>query len=108
LCGLSQGDLPIDFTWYKDEKQLTKDDPWTSNIEISTLDPYSSIIRFNLLSAEMAGTYSCFASSPTSQTHAHYSAKLDVQGKEQKMISVAPLLCRNLTNITAIYLADLY
>lgn len=82
VCGVSQGDLPIDFTWYKDEKQLIKDDPWTSNIEISTLDNYSSILRFISLRADHSGIYTCFASNPASQTH--YSAKLEVQGKEQK------------------------
>lgn len=87
VCGVSQGDLPIQFTWYKDDKELRKDDPWTNHIEISTLDPYSTLLRFSSLSADHAGTYICLASNRASQTY--FSAKLEVQGKEKHDKSVS-------------------
>jgi hypothetical protein len=79
VCGVSQGDLPIEFSWFKDGKRLSKDDPWTNNIEISTLDPFSTLLRFSSLSASLSGIYTCQASNPASRTH--FSAKLRIQGK---------------------------
>jgi len=98
VCGVSQGDLPIEFSWFKDGKQLSKDDPWTNNIEISTLDPFSTLLRFSSLSSSHAGLYTCQASNPASRVH--LSAKLVVQGKieiphhqqETNRPSAAPLL----------------
>ncbi|ODN01704.1 Down syndrome cell adhesion molecule-like protein Dscam2 [Orchesella cincta] len=85
ICGVSQGDLPINFTWYKDEKRLANDDPWENNIVISPLDSYSTLLRFSSLSAEQVGTYTCLASNPASQTY--FSAKLEVQGKTSEHTS---------------------
>jgi len=86
VCGVSQGDLPIEFTWSKDGKRISKDDPWTDNIEISTLDPFSTLLRFSSLSASHAGIYTCLATNPASQTQ--FSARLVVQGKTEELLVI--------------------
>ncbi|XP_035704830.1 Down syndrome cell adhesion molecule-like protein Dscam2 isoform X2 [Folsomia candida] len=74
VCGVSQGDLPITFVWFKDGVPQTTS---RNNIEISTLDSFSTILRFSSLSELNSGTYTCLATNLVSQTH--YSAKLLVQ-----------------------------
>lgn len=85
VCGVSQGDLPLEFSWYFDRKKIDKLElePWTNNIEISTLDSFSTLLRFSSLSLSNSGFYTCLVKNAASQSH--YSAKLLVQGKSNKI-----------------------
>ena len=78
LCGVSQGDLPISIHWLKDGHPV-KNNGHKDTIQMSSLDPYSSILKFPSLSTRNSGMYTCAVSNPASK--AYYSAKLVVQGK---------------------------
>lgn len=79
VCGVSQGDLPLAFKWFKDGKRISKDEPWTNNIEISTLDAFSTLLRFSALSSNHTGDYICEARN--SFAVAYFKSRLVVQGK---------------------------
>lgn len=75
ICGVSQGDLPISITWLKDGRKLESN----VGVEISDIDPYSSLLNVARLDSSHSGEYTCTASNPAAEVR--YTAKLQVQGK---------------------------
>ena len=96
LCGVSQGDKPIEFTWIKDERPLVLLSPGAGNgasfssssagsvahlpaVTVRQLDADSSVLTFANLSAVHSGRYECMARN--SAGLARYDTHLFVQGK---------------------------
>ncbi|CAG7701335.1 unnamed protein product [Allacma fusca] len=81
VCGVSQGDLPISFSFFKDHSPLELEHDKVGfnipNISITSLDPWSRVLQFSFLTSDHTGEYSCLASNPASQVS--YTSKLLVQ-----------------------------
>ena len=73
LCGVSQGDLPLEISWSKDGQPLGG----------QQLDEFSSVVKFTNLSAANSGYYQCTARNAAGK--AHYGTHLYVQGKHQRI-----------------------
>lgn len=82
VCGVSRGDPPLQIHWLKDGSRLPPHLP----INVSALDPYSSLLSIPSLTAAHSGEYTCVASNPASRVR--YTAKLQVKGE-----SMPTLLC---------------
>ncbi len=76
VCGVSEGDLPLEFKWLKNGRVLSQQ--WTNDIEISNLDSFSTMLRFSSLSEKESGIYTCKINNSFSESE--FSAKLSVQG----------------------------
>ena len=92
LCGISQGDKPLEFSWTKDGRPLSLvGDIATRSgavdgvplrlpaITVRELDADSSVLTFTNLSAVHSGLYECAARNAAGV--ARRSAQLYVQGK---------------------------
>ena len=91
LCGVSQGDKPIEFTWTKDERPLSLLPPAVGGysavgsvahlpaVTVRQLDADSSVLTFTNLSAVHSGRYECLAHN--SAGLARYATHIYVQGK---------------------------
>lgn len=75
VCGVSRGDPPLQIHWLKDGSRLPPHLP----INVSALDPYSSLLSIPSLTAAHSGEYTCVASNPASRVR--YTAKLQVKGE---------------------------
>lgn len=78
LCGVSQGDKPLDFSWTKDDRQLSVSAPLPA-VTIRDLDADSSVLTFTNLTAVHSGRYQCIVRNTAGVTRS--SARLYVQGK---------------------------
>ena len=74
LCGVSQGDKPIEFSWTKDGRPLGA----LEAVTVRHLDADSSVLTFSNLSAGHLGRYECTATNAAGS--ARSSAQLFVQG----------------------------
>lgn len=74
VCGISRGDPPLEISWLKDGIPVSA----KFGVNISTLDPYSSLLRIPNLTASHTGEYTCVAVNPAAQVR--YSSKLQVKG----------------------------
>jgi hypothetical protein len=106
LCGVSQGDKPIEFTWTKDERPLVLLPPGAAGsapsfsssspgsvahlpaVTVRQLDADSSVLTFSNLSAVHSGRYECMARN--SAGLARYATHLFVQGKRETQIGAEP------------------
>ena len=77
LCGVSQGDLPLEISWSKDGRPLMElQQPM---LTVTELDKFSSVVTFTNLSAIHSGFYQCTARNAAGK--AHYGTQLYVKGK---------------------------
>lgn len=75
VCGVSQGDPPLQIHWLKDGAKL----PSHLAVNVSTLDLYSSLLSISSLTEAHSGEYTCVASNPAARVR--YTSKLQVKGK---------------------------
>lgn len=75
LCGVSQGDLPMQISWYKDGQPLVH----LPAVTLKELDTFSSVLTFSNLSAVHKGYYQCVAHNGAGI--ARYGTHLSVQGE---------------------------
>lgn len=74
MCGISRGDPPLEISWLKDGSPVSA----KFGVNISALDPYSSLLSISSLTASHSGEYTCVAVNPAAQVR--YSSKLQVKG----------------------------
>ena len=89
VCGLLEGDAPIDFTWLKDGLPISN----KKEISIHHIDGLSSILSVGRLSSEHAGNYTCVASNAEgSDTH---NVALTVNGNwfQTNLAGVGDMAC---------------
>lgn len=93
VCGVSSGDPPLVVSWLKDGQPLTP----SLGVNVSALDPYSSLLSISSLDSRHSGDFTCVASNPASEVR--YTAKLQVKGNQPRPVShplrlIKPLLAR--------------
>ena len=59
-CQILEGDLPIDFTWLKNNQSINENDLF--DIQIRRLDEYSSSLIIDQINSSHNGDYTCIAS----------------------------------------------
>lgn len=74
VCGVSRGDPPLAITWLKDGGTISSH----LGVNVSALDPYSSLLSITSLASTHSGDYTCVASNPAAEVR--YMAKLQVKG----------------------------
>lgn len=74
VCGVSSGDQPLVVSWLKDGQPLTP----SLGVNVSALDPYSSLLSISSLDSRHSGDFTCVASNPAAEVR--YTAKLQVKG----------------------------
>ncbi|KAK9876828.1 hypothetical protein WA026_015065 [Henosepilachna vigintioctopunctata] len=73
VCGVSSGDPPLVVSWLKDGQPLTP----SLGVNVSALDPYSSLLSISSLDSRHSGDFTCVASNPAAEVR--YTAKLQVK-----------------------------
>lgn len=79
VCGVSKGDPPLIVSWLKDGQPLTPN----LGVNVSALDPYSSLLSISSLDSRHSGDFTCVASNPASEVR--YTAKLQVKGNHPSL-----------------------
>lgn len=79
VCGVSKGDPPLVVSWLKDGQPLTPN----LGVNVSALDPYSSLLSISSLDSRHSGDFTCVASNPASEVR--YTAKLQVKGNNPSL-----------------------
>lgn len=79
VCGVSKGDPPLIVSWLKDGQPLTP----SLGVNVSALDPYSSLLSISSLDSRHTGDFTCVASNPASEVR--YTAKLQVKGNHPSL-----------------------
>lgn len=77
VCGVSRGDPPLVVSWLKDGQPLTP----ALGVNVSALDPYSSLLSISSLAQQHSGDFTCVASNPAAEVR--YTAKLQVKGNNR-------------------------
>ena len=104
LCGLSRGDLPVSFSWLKDDRPIDlsssssspsfstasnknskqqplsggDEDYYRRTIEITAVDEFSSLLTFVSLRSAHSGNYTCLAENEAGR--AQYTTTITVKG----------------------------
>lgn len=81
VCGVSKGDPPLVVSWLKDGQPLTPN----LGVNVSALDPYSSLLSISSLDSRHSGDFTCVASNPAAEVR--YTAKLQVKGNQPATVS---------------------
>lgn len=97
VCGISRGDPPLEISWLKDGSPVSS----KNGVNISTLDPYSSLLSISSLTASHSGEYTCVAINPAAQVR--YSSKLQVKGNSLKHNNLESNTCVYLSNAFGTY-----
>ena len=77
MCALRKGDPPINLSWLRDGLPLSLDG--SGDVQIRTLDQYSSSLVVSHADARHSGNYTCLAKN-AAYTDSH-SAALIIKGK---------------------------
>lgn len=80
VCGVSRGDPPLAITWLKDGGTISSH----LGVNVSALDPYSSLLSISSLASTHSGDYTCVASNPAAEVR--YTAKLQVKGNDSTLL----------------------
>lgn len=100
VCGVSSGDQPLVVSWLKDGQPLSP----MLGVNVSALDPYSSLLSISSLDSRHTGDFTCVASNPAAEVR--YTAKLQVKGNKQSSLSPCPRviypILNPITNTTVI------
>lgn len=80
LCGISQGDLPLEITWTKDGRSLAQ----LPAVAVKELDTFSSVLILTDLGAVHSGYYQCHVRNAAGV--ASYGTHLYVQGKSSMQL----------------------
>lgn len=84
MCGLSRGQTPVEFSWFKDGRPLhlehVHDPNYDPDLAIDAFDPYSSVLKFERLRAHHSAEYRCEAVNAAGRDE--YTAKITVRGKK--------------------------
>lgn len=80
VCGVSRGDPPLAITWLKDGGTISSH----LGVNVSALDPYSSLLSISSLASTHSGDYTCVASNPAAEVR--YMAKLQVKGNNSNIL----------------------
>lgn len=92
VCGVSRGDPPLVVSWLKDGQPLAP----ALGVNVSALDPYSSLLSISSLAQRHSGDFTCVASNPAAEVR--YTAKLQVKGNDiPACSSLTPPLTAQLT-----------
>lgn len=59
MCTSSQGDQPLNITWFKDDRQLAQQLEDKSSIEINEYAVFSSILTIHTVTSAHNGNYTC-------------------------------------------------
>ena len=87
LCGLTRGDTPVSFSWLKDGQSIQRHSSISqSQVTISIVDDFSSLLTISRLERGHAGNYSCTASNEAGSDR--FTAILDVQGDFRKQYNL--------------------
>ncbi|XP_048525936.1 Down syndrome cell adhesion molecule-like protein Dscam2 isoform X1 [Dendroctonus ponderosae] len=73
VCGVSAGDPPLAVTWLKDGRPLSPE----LGVNVTSLDPYSSLLSVSSLDSRHSGDFTCVASNPAAEVR--FTAKLQVK-----------------------------
>ncbi|ERL93382.1 hypothetical protein D910_10674, partial [Dendroctonus ponderosae] len=76
VCGVSAGDPPLAVTWLKDGRPLSPE----LGVNVTSLDPYSSLLSVSSLDSRHSGDFTCVASNPAAEVR--FTAKLQVKGSK--------------------------
>lgn len=79
VCGVSSGDQPLVVSWLKDGQPLSP----SLGVNVSALDPYSSLLSISSLDSRHSGDFTCVASNPAAEVR--YTAKLQVKGNKPSL-----------------------
>lgn len=79
VCGVSRGDPPLQIHWLKDGHKLAAH----LAVNVSALDPYSSLLSISSLTEAHSGEYTCVASNPAARVR--YTSKLQVKGESMRL-----------------------
>lgn len=85
VCGVSSGDQPLVVSWLKDGLPLTP----ALGVNVSALDPYSSLLSISSLDSRHSGDFTCVASNPAAEVR--YTAKLQVKGNNPSLYPDHPI-----------------
>ncbi|KAJ8866133.1 hypothetical protein PR048_033657 [Dryococelus australis] len=81
VCGVSQGDTPLAISWLKDGGALSPH----LGVNVSALDPFSSLLSISSLASTHSGDYTCVASNAAAEVR--YTAKLQVKGNSSLILA---------------------
>ena len=81
LCSVTDGDLPISLTWFRDEAKMIPSSSASSDIDISQIGSYESVLRIDHLRPGHNANFTCVAENPAGS--AAHSQMLRVKGTLQ-------------------------
>lgn len=80
ICGVTDGDLPINFTWTKDETEIPKD----LNAVVHNIDEFSSVLTIRNVTTSHTGKYTCIAKNAAASSN--YTTEVQVLGKKSYLL----------------------
>ncbi|XP_063239602.1 LOW QUALITY PROTEIN: cell adhesion molecule Dscam2-like [Bacillus rossius redtenbacheri] len=80
VCGVSQGDAPLAISWLRDGVALAPQ----PGVNVSALDPFSSLLSISSLARAHSGDYTCVAANAAAEVR--YTAKLQVKVPPQWVV----------------------
>ncbi|GAB6026606.1 Down syndrome cell adhesion molecule-like protein 1 [Chamberlinius hualienensis] len=78
ICGVTDGDLPINFTWLRDGRPMSKDE---SGIAVRNIDEFSNVLTIKNVMTLHTGKYTCVATNAAASTNRTTELKVRVPPK---------------------------